>query len=496
MLFTSTVFLFAFLPIVLTLYFAAQSLLLRNILLVSASFIFYAWGEPVFVGLLLLSILLNFGIGIWIENTKPTRSRIVILTLGIAANLLPLSIFKYGTFLVGNIDQWIGMEGRWLAAIGELHLPIGISFYTFQAISYLIDIQRGSCRAQRSPLRLALYISLFPQLIAGPIVRYRMVARQLEERPLASSEIVEGVQRFIIGLAKKVLIANALARPVDAIFALGPGELQPAVAWLGIACFVLQIYFDFSGYSDMAIGLGRIFGFRFPENFAYPYIASSMTEFWRRWHISLSTWLRDYLYISLGGNRISSRRTYLNLAITMLLGGLWHGASWNFVIWGGVHGGGLIIERWLRINWGGVELEPRSPLRATGILSRGLAHTYVLLFWTLSMVIFRCEGIDHALGYYAALAGAPASALLVQPLASYLDSEVILVILAAMLGSTPWIRESIERLQSSARTPSAIRGITSRFLAPATTAVLILLFLGCTMSLMAGIHNPFIYFQF
>jgi len=335
-LFTEPTFLFLFLPVLLALYFATgrrEHGEYGNWLLVVFSVIFYASGGGSFTLLILGSIAFNYVLAIAIDRRRGTRRSKALLAAAVATNLIVLGIFKYANFFADNVNTLFLALGVRPIVIPRVFLPIGISFFTFHAISYVVDVFRGDATAQKSPAHAALYLLLFPQLIAGPIIRYRDLADQLARRIVSIEDFAYGVRRFIIGLAKKVLIANVVAGPADQIFALPLAELSPGHAWLAIVCYTLQIYFDFSGYSDMAIGLGRMFGFRFPENFRWPYIAQSVQEFWRRWHISLASWFRDYLYKPLGGNRVSPGRTYVNLVTVFFLCGLWHGASWNFVVW-------------------------------------------------------------------------------------------------------------------------------------------------------------------
>jgi len=345
MLFSEPVFVFLFLPLLL-LGYALTPRAAQNTLLLLASLLFYAWGEGFFVLVMLGSIAFNYLVGLLLEAGRGRRRlRPLALLLGVAGNLALLIVFKYAGFLVTNLNLLLAGLKLPALPVPALHLPIGISFFTFQAMSYVIDVYRDRIPVQKHPLRIALYIALFPQLIAGPIVRYQHIARQLTRRVVTRPGLAEGIRRFILGLGKKMLLANVLAVPVDKIFAIPAHQLTTSVAWLGVVCYALQIYFDFSGYSDMAIGLGRMFGFRFLENFRYPYLARTITDFWRRWHISLSSWFRDYVYIPLGGNRRGPLRTYRNLVIVFLLCGLWHGASWTFVAWGLFHGLFLAIER-------------------------------------------------------------------------------------------------------------------------------------------------------
>jgi alginate O-acetyltransferase complex protein AlgI len=347
LVFSSPIFLFAFLPIVLLVYYLTPKVF-KNISLLIASLLFYAWGEVFYIAVMIMSIISNYFIGILISNSqqqdKPTCTPKFYLAIGIVINVGLLISFKYANFITDNFN--IILEEFHISAIDlqVIHLPLGISFFTSQAISYIVDVYKKEFKAQSNIYNLALYISLFPQLIAGPIVRYHDVAKQITGREHSLELFANGAARFIIGLSKKMLIANPLGEVADNIFILSGNDLTMPLAWIGVVAYSLQIYFDFSGYSDMAIGLGRMFGFKFLENFNYPYISKSLREFWRRWHISLSTWFRDYIYIPLGGNRVSTVRVYMNLFIVFLLTGVWHGASWNFVAWGLFHGIFLAAE--------------------------------------------------------------------------------------------------------------------------------------------------------
>jgi alginate O-acetyltransferase complex protein AlgI len=484
MLFSSTVFLFAFLPIFLTAYFVLPGTRARNLLLLIASLFFYAWGETVYVAVLLFTIAVNHLFGLWIDRAGGPAGARAALTGAVALNLAVLGAFKYANFVADNLNPLAQALGFAPIELAPVHLPIGVSFFVFQSITYVVDVYRREAPVQRNPLQVALYIALFPQLIAGPIVRYREVAEQLSRRVSRLEDVAYGVRRFILGLGKKVLIANTLAVPADAIFALSPAQLQTPVAWLGVLCYALQIYFDFSGYSDMAIGLGRIFGFRFPENFRHPYAAGSVREFWRRWHISLATFFRDYLYIPLGGGRGSALRTYANLVAVFLLCGFWHGASWNFVVWGMIHGGFMVLER-----AGGERLLARSP----ALLRRAYLWLVVLVAW----VFFRAETLPAALSYLSAMLGASPAAGAAYPLALYLDREVLLVLVLGLVGAAPWIAHSRQWLARHRERWRDDRSVAlelgfewGRF------AFLNLVLLGCAMSLAAGTHNPFIYFRF
>ena len=367
-------------------------------------------------------------------------------------------------------------------AVTAIPLPLGISFFTFHAISYVVDVYKRNAQAEQNIPRFALYILLFPQLIAGPIIRWRDIAAQLTTRDQRLADFAWGARRFVLGLGKKVLIANTLGRVADAIFGLPAAELTAPLAWLGLACYTLQIYFDFSGYSDMAIGLMRLFGFRILENFNYPYIARSIREFWRRWHISLSNWFRDYLYVPLGGNRASKRRAYANLVIVFLLCGLWHGASWPFVLWGAWHGAFLVAER------AGID----SILRGTGLVARLISHTYALVVIMGGWVLFRCDTLAHAGGYFQALSGFAAGDPSRHPFQQFLDPLVMGTLLIAAVFATPLARNiGAWRDRVAAGSGWAATGVLGADVAwLACVGVLASAFLA------SGTYNPFIYFRF
>jgi alginate O-acetyltransferase complex protein AlgI len=388
-------------------------------------------------------------------------------------------VFKYANFFADNVNALLLALHAHPIVVPRVLLPIGISFFTFHAISYVVDVYRGDATAQKSPVHAALYLLLFPQLIAGPIIRYRDIADQLARRVVTADDFACGVRRFVIGLAKKVLIANVVAGPADQIFGLPLAELDPGRAWLGIVCYTLQIYFDFSGYSDMAIGLGRMFGFRFPENFRWPYIADTVQGFWRRWHMSLSTWFRDYLYVPLGGNRLSSTRLYVNLVTVFFLCGLWHGASWNFVIWGLFHGMFLVVER---LGLAGRVKRLWRPLR----------HAYVLAVVMVGWVFFRAETLPAAVGFLKAMAGAPAATTGIYTLGWYLTPDVWMALVAGAIGATP-IVPAVAAWRD--RIAASGRRFTLAF-APASTAALALLLVASIMQIAARTYNPFIYFRF
>ena len=481
MVFSSTIFLFFFLPLTLLAYFVVGPRG-RNAILLAASLLFYAWGETVYLLVMLFSIAANYLFGLLIDQARQRgrRGRLAFV-FAVATNLGLLGFFKYANFFVDNLNQLLQVLGVAPVEVGRVHLPIGISFFTFQALSYIIDLYRDETRVQRSLLNFALYKALFPQLIAGPIVRYRDVAREIEQRTVSLHDFAGGVQRFIIGLGKKVLIANVMGRAADTIFAT-PAETLPAtLAWIGAIAYMLQIYFDFSGYSDMAIGLGRMFGFHFLENFNYPYIARSVREFWRRWHISLSTWFRDYLYIPLGGNRHGPVRTGANLLLVFLLCGLWHGASWTFLIWGVYHGIFLVLERVPAVR------------RLLDRLPAPVQHAYVLLVVLVGWVFFRADTFAHALAYLQAMVDFSRPPLFNSQLFLALNNEFSLTLAAAVIGSTP-VFMLLQRWRAGR---PIVPAPAMRWLAAtAQVGSLGFVLVYSIAAVLGGAHNPFLYFRF
>lgn len=481
MLFTEPTFLLLFLPVLLLLYFLPWQRH-RNGLLLAASLVFYAKGGGSFTWLILGLIAFNYVAALEIDKRRDTPAARWLLRGAVATDLVILATFKYANFIVDNVNVALGGVAIPAILIPPVLLPIGISFFTFHAISYVVDVHRKDAVAQKGPVEAALYLLLFPQLIAGPIIRYREIASQLASRVMTSADFAYGIRRFIIGLAKKMLIANIVAQPADRLFAMPSAELTAAHAWLAITCYTLQIYFDFSGYSDMAIGLGRMFGFRFPENFRYPYIASSVQDFWRRWHLSLSAWFRDYVYIPLGGNRGSAARVYVNLVTVFFLCGLWHGASWTFVVWGLFHGAFLVIER--------VGLD--SCLHA---MPASLRHLYTLMVVMVGWVFFRADTLADAVGVLSAMVGlSPAQPTAYAP-QWYLTPELLLAIVVAVIGSTPIVpvleRRLVRAMADRASQP-ALRWLPSA----AATAALVLMLAASLMLMAARTYNPFIYFRF
>lgn len=464
MLFTSPIFLFGFLPVLLAVYFLLPARG-RNLLLLGASLFFYAWGETTFVFLMLVSIVWNYLMGRLIERAEKPRW---LLGVGVAVNLLALMVFKYLGFVLENL----GIEHT----LEPIHLPLGISFFTFQAISYLADVYRKETTAQRSLVNLGLYISFFPQLIAGPIIRYHDIAQQLVARVHTPPLFVSGIERFTFGLAKKLLIANPLGEAADSIYALGLDQTSPGLAWLAIICFSLQIYFDFSAYSDMAIGLGRMFGFKFQENFNYPYMATSVRDFWRRWHISLSTWFRDYLYIPLGGSRLGNGRTYFNLLLVFFLCGLWHGASWSFVLWGMIHGGFLILER---LGLGRV-LE-----RLPGFVGQA----YMLLVVMVGWVFFRVEDAGLAIEYLGRMFFLNSEPVYHHSYHFFVSHQFYLSMGAALILCAPVAQRLTTRYpQNFIVRPAGLE--------LARSALIVLMLFLSLVSVSASTYNPFLYFRF
>jgi len=488
-LFTEPVFLFIFLPVLLALHVAPWPTY-RNGLLLAASVIFYARGGGDFTWFLAASILLNYCSAIVIDRyrDRPVGRRLLVLT--VAANVTALGVFKYADFAVGNVNVALRSLGAVPMALPGLVLPIGISFFTFHAISYVVDVYRRDAAAQKGPVQAALYMLLFPQLIAGPIIRYREIADQLARRRVSMDDMAAGIQRFVVGLGKKMLVANIVAVPVDRIFAMPADQLTAGHAWLAMACYTVQIYFDFSGYSDMAIGLARMFGFRFPENFRYPYSARSIQDFWRRWHISLSAWFRDYVYVPLGGNRGTPARTYLNLVTVFFLCGLWHGANWTFVIWGLYHGLFLALERGWLAHW--LAARPAA-----------LGRAYTVMVALIGWVFFRADSMTSAFGVLRAMAGA--SPALSTPFSAgwYLTPEVVIALAAGAVGSLPWmptVRSFFagtpagdgRQASGDGRTEPAAGWVPSFVV----TATLWMVLLGSLSLVAARTYNPFIYFRF
>ena len=468
MVFSSSVFLFIFLPIVLGGYYLIQPKF-RNAFLLLASLCFYGYGEPKFLLALLASILMNYLAALFISRQKRAASKKLILSIAIALNLSLLFVFKYLNFLSLNLSRIIPSIG-----VTSIALPIGISFFTFQAMSYVIDVYRGE-RAQKNPLDLGLYISLFPQLVAGPIVRYKTIEGQIGDRQTSFGVFSEGVTIFLKGLFKKIIFANNVAIIADKAFSGEASGHSVLFLWLGALAYTLQIYFDFSGYSDMAIGLGRMFGFSFPVNFDHPYIAKSITDFWRRWHISLSSWFRDYVYIPLGGSRGGTARHLRNLAVVWLLTGIWHGANWTFLFWGLAYFALLVTEKYF--------IRPdRFEKKSLILFYRILTFLAVMLCWA----VFRADSIGSAGSYFASMLGLSGNPLWDGDWQFY-SREYLVLIIFALIFCTPLPHSAAKLLQSRVKAPfyETLRALGYAFL-----------FVICISYLVIGSHNPFIYFNF
>lgn len=489
MAFNEPVFLFLFLPALLAFYFLIprRAERLRDGLLLLASLLFYAWGGKQFLGVLLAATLVNYALGLAVERTRGSSRGRWVLLLGVAANLGLLIAFKYSRFLVTNANGLLASFHVGPIKLPDLLVPLGLSFYTFHAIGYLVDIARGEASAERRLGKLGLYLLFFPKVIAGPITRYGRPAKG-DEVPAEPPTFAWGVRRFAVGLAKKVVLSAAFATPADAIFGLPAGQLTPGLAWVGLLSYSLQIYFDFSGYTDMAIGVAALFGRRLPENFDYPYVAQSVREFWRRWHLSLSTWLRDYLYKPLGGSRVPTFRIYLNLVIVFLLCGLWHGADWTFLVWGAYHGLFLVLER--------LGLE-----KLMAKAWRPARHLYALLAIMIGWVFFRATSLGHALAFLGAMFGlapAPTPGREADGPAIYLTSLFMLLFLVGVVGATPVIPAILtwrDRLVLQARDQARAARLRLAGDAVGVAWVIALIALSA-LFIAASTYAPFIYRQF
>ena len=465
MVFSSLMFIFLFLPLVLIIYFSAPRKW-KNAILFVLSLLFYAWGEPIYIFLLVFSTIIDFCIGLYIDKHRDTYKAKLGLITSIVINILVLSVFKYSGFIVQNINNLFGTT----FINPDLPLPVGISFYTFQTMSYIIDVYRGNVKVQRNIISFGAYVSMFPQLVAGPIVRYATIEEQLRNRVHSVDLFAEGVQRFSVGLAKKVLLANNIGYIWAEIEATSGSDMSIALAWLGIIAFAFQIYFDFSGYSDMAIGLGLMLGFRFLENFNYPYISRSITEFWRRWHISLGSWFREYVYIPLGGNKKGLPRQVVNLLIVWSLTGIWHGASWNFLLWGLYFGVLLIIEKLFLLKW----LER----------SRLLSHSYVIVAVLIGWVLFAFDHLHEGLEYMSYLFGFAEIPFVNNAFMYFLSTNWLLLIIL-IIASTPIVPYVKEKLHAHEKLKQGIAFV-----------LVFALFIGAVAYLVDSAYNPFLYFRF
>ncbi|PNQ73659.1 membrane-bound O-acyltransferase family protein [Hanstruepera neustonica] len=470
MVFSSAYFLLLFLPFVLLLYFLVTKKY-KNLVLLAASLYFYAYGEKFLVLIMIFSTLVDYKCGIMIEEGKKKLG----LRISLFANLLTLGIFKYFNFAIDNFKSLIdsvGIQTNAFDSVIEIALPLGISFYVFQTMSYTIDVYRGNVKASRNLLEFATYVTMFPQLVAGPIVRYIDIQKEIVKREVTLVSFSKGLERFILGLAKKMILANTFASVADSIFTESNGDFSTMNAWIGILAYTFQIYFDFSAYSDMAIGLGKMFGFNFLENFNYPYISKSIKEFWRRWHISLSSWFKDYLYISLGGNRKGKYRTYLNLFIVFFITGLWHGAAWNFVIWGLFHGLFIVIER---VGFDKILDKLWNPIQ----------HIYTLFIVVVGWVLFRAEDFNHAMIYLKTMFVPTEGVHASNDFISYFNynSEVALIFILGIIFSFPIY-------------PYLEKKLTNPMLLPFRYIFVMVLLFVCIVYIAAGSYNPFIYFRF
>ena len=465
MLFSSITFLYCFLPCVLLVYFAVPDRM-KNLVLLLASLLFYGWGEPKYLVFMLATVTQSYIAALLVERFRGTKIAKLALAVSAVASLGLLAYCKYADFFIGNFNAVTGLSVPLL----RVALPVGISFYTFQILSYVIDVYRGDVPAQRNYIDLAMYVAMFPQLIAGPIVRYSDIVGSLKNRKTTLDDASEGITRFAVGLAKKILLANSAALIVSEFKAYG--EKTVLFYWLYAAAYMLHIYFDFSGYSDMAIGLGRIFGFRFCENFNYPYISASITEFWRRWHISLGGWFRDYLYIPLGGNRVKPIRHVFNILVVWAATGFWHGASWNFVLWGLLFAVLLLFEKYI--------LHPK---RRHAVFM----HIYTMLFVVLGFVLFDSTSIADAFMSFKSLFGLAGIPAVNTVSFYYLKSNLVLLIIAA-LGATPLPKRIYEKIGGTAG-GSRVLTILTPIATVASLAV-------CTAYLIDGSFNPFVYFRF
>ena len=508
MLFTSSTFLFAFLPVFFCVYFALPTLFARNCWLLLASLVFYSWGEPVYVALMVVSIVLNWGLGLAIGNAEgDSRKRRTLLILAVVANLGIIGFFKYEGFIADLVN---GVLGASVVPNLMLPLPIGISFYTLQALSYVVDVYRAHVEPQQSPLLIGMYIASFPQLVAGPIVRYSTICDQVLDRRETLAGFAAGLRLFIIGMAKKTLLSNVMAILATDMLAMGGAKIGAVGAWSGLLAYTFQIYFDFAGYSDMAIGLGRMMGFEYLRNFNYPYISTSITEFWRRWHISLSSFFRDYVYIPLGGSRCSAGRNALNIAIVWALTGLWHGAAWNYVGWGVYYGALLLLEKYV---WG----------RALKRAPRPLRHVYTIAVFVFGWSFFWITDAPalvsfwKALGFSYGLTGSSTlweleaweylpvfltCVLAATPIAPFVKERVLAWLERRPAGSVmegvcnPRHSSVIGLAEFVAQPQGRTRAIAYQVLAVCYDAVLVALFVASVASIVSGSFNPFIYFQF
>ncbi len=475
MIFSSLEFLCVFLPVVFILYCIVPSRPVKNVILIVASLLFYAYGEPVYVFLMLCSVVVNYVVARLIAASKGHKK--LWLAIGVVANLGALAVFKYAAFFVESVNKVSSAN----LPVPSISLPIGISFFTFQALSYVIDVYREEVDVQKNFAHVLLYISFFPQLIAGPIVKYKDIYEAIANRQQELHQVVRGFRRFLFGLGKKVLIANTVGEVADAIFSAGDGQFNMAVAWIAALAYMLQIYYDFSGYSDMAIGLGQMFGFQFKENFLYPYGSSSIKEFWRRWHVSLSTWFKEYLYIPLGGNRKGKLRTCVNKIIVFFFTGLWHGANWTFILWGLWHGLFLLLEEYVPF----IKKIPKFILRI-----------YTLLVVCIGFVMFRADTL--AQGVYVIrqmFAGTNFTAESISFTYQQLTPFFVVMFIVGVLAAAP-LHPLANRIRAAANVPGGAGTKKQRLLEGCLCVASLLVLCWCMLRLSGNTYNPFIYFRF
>ncbi|WP_294168353.1 MBOAT family protein [uncultured Clostridium sp.] len=466
MVFSSSIFIFVFLPLVLFLYYISGKKL-KNYVLLLASLFFYSWGGVSYLKILIVSIIINYIFGILIDDVRSNiKLRKIFLRLGIILNLALLFYYKYYDFTIENINEIFNTN----YSIKNIVLPIGISFFTFQGMSYIIDIYRNDGKVNKNPFSVALYISLFPQLVAGPIIKYKTIDDQIRNRKESLEFFSYGINRFVIGLAKKVIIADILAGMADNIFNLYYSGIDMPTAWIGAICYTFQIYYDFSGYSDMAIGLGYMFGFEFMENFNYPYISKSITEFWRRWHISLSTWFKEYLYIPLGGNRRGN--IYFNLFVVFLVTGIWHGAAWTFILWGLWHGFFILIERAIRNKEWYINV-PRT-----------IKYIVTMLIVILGWVLFRADNLEQAIGFIKTMFGFNKAIDITFEYSYFINKKLIFWIVISIFGSLPFATNYLKKYKKS------------KNFEVLSTIIISLLFIVSIIFVVNSTYSPFIYFQF
>ena len=466
MVFSSSIFIFVFLPLVLFLYYISGKKL-KNYVLLLASLFFYSWGGVSYLKILIVSIIINYIFGILIDDVRSNiKLRKIFLSLGIILNLALLFYYKYYDFTIENINEIFNTN----YSIKNIVLPIGISFFAFQGMSYIIDIYRNDGKVNKNPFSVALYISLFPQLVAGPIIKYKTIDDQIRNRKESLEFFSYGINRFVIGLAKKVIIADILAGMADNIFNLYYSGIDMPTAWIGAICYTFQIYYDFSGYSDMAIGLGYMFGFEFMENFNYPYISKSITEFWRRWHISLSTWFKEYLYIPLGGNRRGN--IYFNLFVVFLVTGIWHGAAWTFILWGLWHGFFILIERAIRNKEWYINV-PRT-----------IKYIVTMLIVILGWVLFRADNLEQAIGFIKTMFGFSKAIDITFEYSYFINKKLVFWIVISILGAVPFANNNLKKYKKS------------KNFEVLSTIIISLLFIISIIFVVNSTYSPFIYFQF